>query len=44
MREKINWKAFSVGMIVILLGVATILLDIFRWKTELYVGVSIGCS
>lgn len=44
MRGKINWKAFSVGMIVILLGVATILLDIFRWKTELYVGVSIGCS
>ena len=38
MREKINWKAFSVGMIVILLGVATILLDIFRWHTDEYDG------
>ena len=42
--NRINWKAFSVGMIVILIGTGCILLDIFRWKTKQLLGISIGCS
>lgn len=44
MENKINWGAFSIGLLVIVIGIVCVLLDINRWKNPQLVGISIGCS
>lgn len=44
MQEKINWKAFAVGLIVLLVGILIVVFDIFKWRSPQLIGVSIGCS
>lgn len=44
MREKYNLKSIVAGLVATLVGVVCILADLFWWKTEQNLWISIGCS
>ncbi len=43
-KEKINWKSFGAGAVVLIIGMALVLVDALWKRTELHIFVSIGCS
>lgn len=44
MKEKYNLKSIVAGLVATLVGVVCILADLFWWKTEQNLWISIGCS
>lgn len=44
MKEKLNLKSIIVGLLLFILGISLILLDIFKFKTEKGLWISVGCS
>ena len=44
MKGKYNLKAIITGLVIIITGIATILIDIFFLKTSQNIWISVGCS